>query len=323
MILSVSRRTDIPKYYSKWFIDKLKNGYVYVRNPYNPSFISDVSLDKDKIDAIVFWTKDARPMMEYIDFLKDNYYFYFNYTITGFNTDLEENAKDKSDIINNFIELSNLIGKNNMVLRYDPIILNNKYTIEYHTKAFERLCSLLHKYTNKVVISFFDEYKKNHLNSKKYNLKELNNKDMIKVAESLSSIAQKYNLILSTCAEEIDLSEYNITRSSCIDGHLIEKEIGIHLKHKNHLDRSRPNCLCMKCIDIGEYNTCLNNCIYCYATTNKETAYEKHLHHYYDSPLLRGKVEDIPSDVKIQKRNDNESFKDNEVPVVSLFDMCS
>ena len=165
MIVSVSRRTDIPAFYSDWFFNRLKEGFVYVINPMNLKQISKVELTPDKVDCFIFWTKDATNMIDRLDELKD-YNYYFQYTITSYGKDVENGILDKKKIIESFKKLSDNIGKEKVILRYDPILLSKKYSIDYHCKAFDKLCSQLKGYTDKCVISFIDLYKKTERNTK-------------------------------------------------------------------------------------------------------------------------------------------------------------
>ena len=159
MIISVSRRTDIPSYYSEWFFNRLKDGYAYVRNPMNPHQISEVSLSPDVVDGIVFWTKNPTPMLNRLDELQD-YTYYFQFTLTPYGVDIEKNIPSKNKIvIPTFQKLSTLIGKDRVIWRYDPILLNDKYTLQYHMKYFRVLCDKLAGYTEKCTISFLDLYK--------------------------------------------------------------------------------------------------------------------------------------------------------------------
>lgn len=162
MILSVSRRTDIPGCYPEWFMNRLRDKYVMTRNPMNFHQVSQINLSPDFIECIVFWTKNAVPFMDYLEELNRMGYMYmFQYTITPYDNTLEKNISDKSDIIKNVLELSEKIEKKRIVWRYDPILLNDTYTVNRHIELFEEMCSLLYTAVNHVVISFIDLYQKN------------------------------------------------------------------------------------------------------------------------------------------------------------------
>ncbi|NQT61265.1 MAG: DUF1848 domain-containing protein [Bacteroidetes bacterium] len=275
MIISASRRTDIPCYYSEWFIKRLQAGYVLTRNPMNYSQVSRVSLSQDVVDCIVFWTKDAENILDklkYIDTLGYNYYF--QYTITPYGIDIEKNLRPKKQIIENFKLISSLLGKHRVLWRYDPIIINEVYTVEYHKKAFTEMCRQLSQYTNSVVISFVDLYAKLRLKE----IQEIPLNTIEILAEVIGSTARKYSIKVQSCCENIDLTPFEIHPGSCIDQSVIEKACGCKLKLKPDKGQ-RKYCNCAESIDIGAYNTCLNGCLYCYANCNDEKIrlnYEKH-----------------------------------------------
>ncbi|MFA6940325.1 MAG: DUF1848 domain-containing protein [Clostridiaceae bacterium] len=315
MILSVSRRTDIPAFYTEWFINRVRQGFLYVRNPFNDNQISKINISPDNVDCIVFWSKNPEPIINHLKELDDKgYKYYFQFTITPYSDDLEVNIKNKEDIINTFIRLSDKIGKERVILRYDPIIITDKYDYDFHFKAFENICFRLQNHTEKVIISFLDSYKKVSGNTKGINIKEIKTEDMRYIAGSFAKIAEKYNLPVETCAEAIDLSEFGIGHGKCIDGDLIERITGYKIINKNKRDGNREDCRCMKCIDIGQYNTCIHNCVYCYANENKKTAINNYRLHNADSPILSGEY----SENQINERKDINSFK---IKQTSFFDL--
>lgn len=288
MILSVSRRTDIPAFYSDWFFRRLEEGYALVKNPLNPKQVSKIDLNPSVIDCIVFWSKNPQPMLSRLDELKD-YKYYFKFTLNSYDISIEPNVARKKDLLKIFITLSNLIGKERVIWRYDPIILTNVFTKEYHYKWFEVLAPHLCKYTNKCIISFLDLYKKTERNLRGITLYPIEIVDMKEIAGRFSKIASKYNLIIKTCSESIDLEKYNIRHSKCIDDKLISEILGQEIfidKDPNQ----RGKCGCVRSIDIGAYNTCKHNCLYCYANFSRDTV-EKNIQTYDTmSPLLIGKL---------------------------------
>jgi hypothetical protein len=159
MIISASRRTDIPAYYSEWFINRLKEKYVLVRNPLNAQQIGRVSLSPDAVDCIVFWTKNPGPMLDRLGKLKD-YNYYFQFTLTPYGKGVEANLPSKSALTDTFKRLSDIIGREKVVWRYDPIIISNKYDIGYHEKYFDIIANGIKDHTEKCTISFLDFYNK-------------------------------------------------------------------------------------------------------------------------------------------------------------------
>ncbi len=292
MIISASRRTDIPSYYSDWFFSRIKEGYVYVRNPMNIHKISKISLSPDIVDGIVFWTKNPTPMIERLNEI-NNYPYYFQFTLNAYGKDVERNIPSKNDIIiPSFQKLSKQIGKDRVVWRYDPIFLNEKYTIEYHCKYFEILASKLHKFTDKCTVSFIDYYPKTERNMKQLQIASITMQQKLELMEKISSIADNYDLQIDTCAEEIDVHKFGFTHSHCIDKELLEKIIGCTLDVKKDKNQ-RIECGCFESIDIGMYNTCKNGCLYCYANYNSEIAQNQYTKHINTSPLLCGEIEEI------------------------------
>lgn len=308
MILSVSRRTDIPNYYSDWFIARIKDGFLYVRNPMNVHQISKIDLSPEVIDCIVFWTKNPVNMIEKLEDLQ-KYMYYFQFTLTGYGKDIEPNLPNKrEELIPTFKRLSEKIGKERVIWRYDPILISKRYTINYHLKAFEQIASSLADYTEKVVISFVDIYSKTQRNTRELDIRQITKEEMIEVAGEMARIASKYNLIIETCAEQISLQEVGIGHGSCIDKKLIERLLGCKLIAKKDKNQ-REECGCFESVEVGTYNTCLNGCKYCYANFNDSKVEESIKLYNRDSALLCG---NISSDDRITERK-VKSMKDNQV----------
>lgn len=305
MILSVSRRTDIPAFYSEWFMNRIREGYVYVRNPFNYKQISKVNITPDVVDCIVFWSKNPKPLMENLNELnKRGYKYYFQFTITPYDEDIEVNVGNKKEIVNTFIALSQSIGKEKVILRYDPIILTEKYSMNFHRRAFQTLCQRLHDYTEKIIISFLDDYRKISKNMRELKVNEYTTEVMYSIAKDMIQIAKEFGLSIETCAEVIDLEGLGIRHGKCIDGDVIEKIIGYQIIHKEKLDGNREYCGCMKSIDIGQYDSCMHHCLYCYANVNKEKAERNHELHDSKSPILLGSFDDS----QVKERKDVKSF---------------
>lgn len=298
MILSVSRRTDIPNYYSDWFLNKVSNGYLYVRNPMNNHQVSKIEINREVIDCIVFWTKNPKNMIPRLDELKD-YPFYFQFTLTPYDKDIEPGLPSKRDeLIDTFITLSNKSGKERVIWRYDPILINYKYTLEYHIKTFSEMADRLNGYTDKVVISFIDSYAKIKKNMKELEIVDISVEDMKIIAREFTMIASRNNLLIDTCAEIIELKEYGISHGKCIDDNLISRITGAKLDLKKDKNQ-RKECGCMESIDVGAYNTCINGCKYCYANFNESTVMNKNSLYNIESPLLCG---DIGEEDRITER---------------------
>ena len=301
MVLSVSRRTDIPNYYAEWFYNRIKEGFLYVRNPMNPHQISKINLSPDVVDCIVFWTKNPENMLFGLDKLRD-YSYYFQFTLTGYGRDIEPGIPHKRKyMIEVFRRLSDMIGHDRVVWRYDPILFNDRYTQAYHLKAFRETAENLRGYTDRVVISFVDLYAKIKRNMESLKLYQPADQEMRIFAEKLAEIAEENHMLIEACAERIDLKKAGIRRGSCIDKGLIEKMIGCGIEGSKDKNQ-REECGCLESVEVGTYNTCKNGCKYCYANFSSERV--KSITERYDvkSPLLCGRIgpEDVVTERKVK-----------------------
>lgn len=288
MILSVSRRTDIPAFYSDWFFNRLKEGFALVRNPMNIHQVSKVTLSPEVIDCIVFWSKNPKPMLARLDELKD-YMYYFQFTINPYDRGLELGVPRKEGIISTFKELSEKIGPKRVVWRYDPILLTENMGVDYHVRYFEEIAKRLEGYTNTCVISFVDLYQKTQRNLKDTTAREPSQNEMIEIASKLCATAKKYGITIQTCAEEIALESVGIKHGKCIDGALIEGLLDVKLVVDKDPNQ-RKECGCVQSIDIGEYNTCAHGCKYCYANFKDGVVAANRAAHDVNSPLLIGNL---------------------------------
>lgn len=247
MIVSASRRTDIPALFSEWFYNRVGKGFVLLKNPYNPLQVGRVTLTPDKVDGFVFWTKNAAPMLPRIHEL-DAFKYYFQFTITPYGKDVEKNIPDKKEIV---IPAFKKIEKGKAIWRYDPIFLNEKYTWGYHIRAFTEIAESLEGYATKAVTSFVDSYRTVDL--KPLKIQPLAAEQQKELAQQLAEIAKQHGIELFSCAEELGLPH-----SSCVDG----KMFGV-VKPKDR--NQRGLCQCCESVDIGAYSTCSHGCAYCYA----------------------------------------------------------
>lgn len=310
MILSASRRTDIPNYYSEWFYNRIKEGFVYVRNPMNRHQVSRIDLSPEVVDCIVFWTKNPAPMLDRLDELSA-YPYYFQFTLTGYGQEIERNVPHKREkMIPVFQKLSNRIGSKRVIWRYDPILFTKVYTPEYHLKAFGQIAEALRGYTDKCVISFVDQYAKNKKVMENIGVYEPNDAAIAKFAGGLSEIAKANGMAMCSCAEKIDLEQYGIEHNCCIDQRLIEDIVGCKInagKDKNQ----RLECGCVESIDIGTYNTCQNGCRYCYANESQDKVVRACSRYDVNSPILCGilAAEDRISERKVK------SLKEEQISI--------
>lgn len=291
MILSVSRRTDIPNYYSDWFYERIRQGFLYVRNPMNPHQVSRITLSPEVIDCIVFWTKNPKPMMARLGELS-GYPYYFQFTLTGYGTDIEPGVPHKrKQMIPIFRELADQIGMERVIWRYDPVFFNKVYTREYHERAFAEIAGALRGYTKKCVISFVDIYAKNRKNMEAFGVEKCGEEELRAFARRLAQIAHANQMEIASCAEALDLSACGILPNCCIDQTLIEKIIGCRIEAKKDSGQ-RAECGCIESVEVGSYHTCRNGCKYCYANISAEQVQRNALRYDPVSPLLCGKLTD-------------------------------
>lgn len=313
MIISASRRTDIPAFYSQWFMNRIREGFLCTRNPFNSHQIQRVSLSPADVEAIVFWTRNPKQLLPHLGELKNmGHNCCFLFTITGYPRALEKKVPRPQDAIDNFINLSQQIGPEKVVWRYDPVLISSLVTLEDHKRIFGKIAAALVGHTSRVIISFADIYKKVKSNLDKF--AKLNNvtisdltKDMESLLELSAYFANTANLNgmqIQSCAEEIDLDTVGIHHGKCIDDIWLNQIFRIRFPHVKDKGQ-REECGCIKSTDIGMYNTCLHGCEYCYATYSEASASKNILKHDPQSPFLIGPADNpyltpTPSEEKQQ-----------------------
>ena len=295
MILNVSGRTDIVAFYSKWFIKRYQEGYVDVRNPFYPKLVSRIYF-KD-VDLIVFCTKNPKPIIPFLKYIKQP--IIFHVTITPYKKDIEPYVPIKKEVINSVKEISKIIPKEYLYIRYDPVFLSNKYNLDYHIKAFDRLCTLLDGYVSKIIISFLDNYKNVQKNLRYLQVKNFSNEDYKKLGLNFSRIAKEHHIIVQTCGEKKDLVEYGFIKDECLSRSLAYKLTGKNFPRWQA--RNNKNCNCANMVDIGSYNSCLHLCKYCYANYDESSIRANVSQHDVNSSLLIGNLnnDDI---IKIRRK---------------------
>ncbi len=263
MIVSASRRTDIPAFYSDWFMNRLAEGYALVRNPVNPHQVSRVSLSPDVVDCIVFWTKNPAPMLDRLDRLKGRPY-YFQFTLNAYGEEVEPGLPPKDALISTFKALADRIGKERVIWRYDPILISPKYGVDYHADRFGELAQSLKDHTEKCTISFIDIYKKIGGCVRELGIQEISDEQKRRIAGSLAKIAASYGLGMDACAEGVAFDGLSINPARCVDDRLISLITGYPIPFEKDKNQ-RPACGCAASVDIGAYDTCPHGCRYCYA----------------------------------------------------------
>lgn len=291
MIINTGQRTDIPAFYSKWFMNRIREGYVLVRNPYYPNLVTKFILDPKVVDIIGFCTKNPHPLIEHLDELSKYKQFWY-ITITAFGKDLEPNVPHVDKVIEDFITISNKVGSNAMGWRYTPIIINDKYPLKRHIKAFEYIASKLEGHTSLVVFGFVDLYDK--LNRNHPEIKDANDEDKILLAKEFKIIAEKHHMELRLCSKEKWLVEFGIDVNGCMRLEDYEKAGNFLLFPTSKMEARKNYCSCFLSNDIGTYNSCMHLCSYCYANGNAKLIKENNIKHDPNSPLLIGNV--LPGD---------------------------
>ena len=292
MILNVSGRTDIVSFYSKWFMNRYNEGYVDVRNPFYPKLVSRIYFDD--VDLIVFCTKNPIPILN--DLNKINKPIIFQVTLTPYGKDIEPNVISKGNIINAIKKLSNILGTDNVYVRYDPILINDRYDVNFHIKSFESLCVKLNGYVKHVIVSFIDDYKNVRNNISILKLKDINDDIYKKIGENFSKIALDNGMTVQTCYEKNDLSEYGFISNPCVS-----KELALSLTGKKFSKWKARNCGCVEMVDIGVYNTCKHFCKYCYANFDENKVLKNIKKHDDTSSLLIGYLKN-DDEIKVRKK---------------------
>lgn len=298
MIISASRRTDIPALYDRWFMNRIRAGWCAVPNPLNMKQISQVSLNPKEVDAIVFWSKNPAPMLPHLDELDHmDFRYYFQFTLNDYPAEFEPNIPSLPTRVHTFLDLSRRLGPLRVIWRYDPIIISSVTPYEFHQERFSWLAEELRGATDRVVVSIVDFYNKTERRLSQlehdgitFEKKPESAANMIRLLRDFARIAGKQRMQISTCAEERDYSDIGIPPGRCIDEGLVDRIWSLKLRYSK--DPSQRNfCLCMKSKDIGINDTCIHGCRYCYSTRNETMAKRRFSEHNPDTPALWGHCE--------------------------------
>ena len=313
MILNTGARTDTVQFYSEWLLKRFAEGYVYTRNPLFPNKVTKYELSPDKIDLVLFCSKNYRPILPRLHEITDKYRTYFHYTITAYGKDVEPLVPSVDESIDTLIALSKQVGKQRVAWRYDPVLLTDKYTIEVHEKTFAHIAEKLAPYIDRCIFSFVEMYKKLETNMPE--IIPLTDGDKNRIAEILGGIANKYGIHIQTCGTNGDYSQFGIHSSGCATLAILGAANGCEFKDLKHKGL-REGCHCIESRDIGAYDTCLNGCKYCYANKSPQKARDNYKFHDPASPLLLGTLQ--PTDEVIQ--GNQKSFLQSVAKQASFFD---
>ena len=286
MILQTGNRTDIPAFYSEWFANRLKEGYVLVRNPFNPETITRYEINREVVDLIVFCTKNPAPMLQHMNLLSP-YRQYWFVTITPYGREIEPNVPGYEEVIETFKKISDIVGSAQMCWRYDPIILNKEWSIARHIDTFKKMASALCGYTDVCVISFIDLYNKVRRNYPE--VRSVTIDDQLALTKEFVNIGKNYHLTIKPCGESTVLESVGADCSGCMTVKTFENAIGHRLNVPPN-PNNRSECACYITGDIGAYNTCGHLCRYCYANADSDSVARNMASHDPLSPVLIGHV---------------------------------
>lgn len=288
MIINTGNRTDIPAFYSRWFCNRIRAGYVMVRNPYNQRLVYKYRLDPGVVDLLCFCTKNPAPMLQRLGELRAFRQFWF-VSVTPYGRDIEPGLPDKRAVLLSLKRLSDLVGAQAVGVRYDPIIINERYDADFHMRAFERLLGNIHDSVSSVVFSFVDLYRKTIRNLP--GIRAVSPREQAALSKAMAQVCASYNLPLRACLEDAALARYGVDVGGCMTAEILGQAIGQRLTPPRSARRARQGCDCLLGCDIGAYNTCPHGCRYCYANSAGSAARNSLALHDPASPLLIGRLQ--------------------------------
>lgn len=300
MIVSASRRTDIPAFYLPWLLRRLQEGYALARNPRNPRQVSRVPLNRAVTDCMVLWSKNPAPLLQRLPELEGfGIPFYVQATLNAYGPELERGLPPLERRVETVRALSRILGPQRLVWRYDPVLLTEKYCIRWHLAAFERLSAVLEEAAEECIFSFLDLYRHMGRLPGGAPFRQVEREEMLRLAEGFSQSARRHGFRLNTCCEEIDLRALGIGHASCIDRARIEALLFCPIEAKKDSGQ-RTACGCVESVDIGAYHCCPHGCLYCYANHGAKAARAGAQLHDPRSPLLLGHL--LPGDRVTDRR---------------------
>ena len=269
MVISASRRTDIPAFFNDWFLTRMEKGHVLVKNPYNHSQQRRVSLSSSDVDAFVFWTRWPLPFFTSLDYLdKKNIPYYMMITINNYPRILEPDTPGIESLSPVLDELASRIGPERVIWRYDPIVLSGDTDISFHKANFDRLLSLTTGKCGRVITSYVDLYRKVRRRFSKIGFTpqepQRGTPEWGDLNGHLAEAAEGAGMQIQSCAEPDDTGRVPIRRGKCVDDAWISRFTGGDLVFKKDRNQ-RKWCACHQSVDIGTYGTCGFHCEYCYA----------------------------------------------------------
>lgn len=297
MIVSASRRTDIPRFYLDWFVNRLKEGYVLVRNPMNHQQVSEIKLNSDVVDCIAFWSKNPAPLLEHLPRL-EAYPWYVQFTLNPYGQAVERALPPADVLLGTFRQLADALGPRRVVWRFSPVLLGAEYTPAFHVAAFAKLAQALEGYTEQVRISYLDVYPKIKGRMEEMGLRDATRAEKMALTAEMLALAQKHGMRLGACGN-LDIKAAGLEFTGCIDAGLVAQIVGQPMQVPRDAGQ-RSTCYCAASVDVGAYNTCLNGCAYCYANFSGAAARRSYARYDPAAPMLCGEVG--PGDVVREKK---------------------
>ena len=289
MIINVGGRTDIVNYYTPWLLNRLEEGYAYSRNPFARENVYKLSLKSEDVDCLLFCSKNYKPILKHIGGIDEKYNLLCNYTITAYHKDIEPKVPSINQSIKTLKRLSDIVGVNKILWRYDPILLTEKYTVEKHLETFEYMAEKISPLVYRCIFSFVDMYKKVEENMPE--IIPFTDEDKVKLLKGIGEISKKYNLYTQTCATNESYERYGIHAAGCTTREILEQAHNVVYKNVKGTG-IRENCHCIPSRDIGAYNSCLSECKYCYANRKPDIPKKVIKMHNEKSPLLLGQLKE-------------------------------
>ena len=314
MIINTGARTDTVQYYTPWLLKRFEEGYVLSRNPLFPNKVTRYRLDPSVVDVVEFCSKNYQPILPYLHQITERFNTHFQYTITAYGRDLEPGVPSIDESIETLLELEKQVGAKRICWRYDPVLLTDKYTIDYHREMFAYMAEKLNGHVDRCIFSFVEMYKK--LDRNMPELIPLTEQDKENLAKMLGRTAEKHHLYIQTCGTLQDYARYNIHVSGCMTLPMMGEANGITFRNRVHKG-TRKGCRCIESRDIGAYDTCLNGCKYCYANKDPRKAFENYKYHDPDSPLLLGHLKE--TDILLE--GNQKSFLEKKQPEQITLDL--
>ena len=300
MILNTGCRTDIPAYYSEWFYNRIREGFVLTRNPYRPEQVLKYRLDPAVVDALCFCTKNPQPMLARLDELRAFRQFWF-VTVTPYGKEIEPSVPDKARVLESVRQLSSLVGARAIGWRYDPVFITEKYSLEYHLHSFEMMAATLCGYVNSCVVSFIDLYEKTRRNFPQ--ARAVSTDEQKQLIQAFVAIGQKYRIPIRTCCEDPSLAQYGADVAGCMTREVLEAALDCRLNVPKSKKSPRAQCNCLLGADIGMYNTCPHGCVYCYANYDRRIVERNRRLHDPQSPLLIGHLREGDSIIEARQES--------------------